>query len=533
MPDALRISLRLRLIIGAVAIALVAAFAAALAAWGTAMTTRLIERSAAAQARIDLLSGLSARVSDYAVVAVETTTPAVPNAAREARLKSQVKRVDATFAEIDRALAAAVAESERDGEAEQIRRATRSLIVARMRAQFQALVESVDKADDALSLRAYLDGFATQFSPLINEAIAEEQRDRDAARAEVDALGDRMILLALAAGLVAAVLVILFYLTLVRPLITQLAHIRNAAAGIGDGKFSVDLPTARSRELSWVYQELSRTADRLKDRERQVQTDQAQLNEIISARTSELEQANARLSQIDNDRRRFFADVGHELRTPLTVILAESELGLQGPVDPANAKESLSIIHARARRLNRRINDLLRVARSETGEIQLNPGHFDLAQAAADAVADMRPMAKRRGVRLEANLDPASAIGDADWCRQVISGLIENALKHSAEGSAVEVQTAAADGSVVASVTDDGPGLPPEEVEMVFNRFAQGSRETMGSGFGVGLSLARWVIEQQSGAIVLQSPAAHPPRGGTAGGPGVTVELSLPGESSV
>lgn len=528
MAERRGISLRLRLIVGAMAIASVAVFAAGLAAWGTIATARLIERSETARQRIDLLSNLSAQISNYAVMAVETTNPSVPRDARHARLASQEAQVEDAFARIDRALDAAVAESEPDGEAEQMRRATRSLGVARMRAQFRTLGPSVDQAETASALRAHLDGFATRFSPLIDEAIIEEQRDHNAARAEVARLRGRMIQAALGAGLGAMVLTGVFHLTLVRPLMTQLTHIRDAAARIGEGKLSMRPPFTRSRELNWVFRELGRTAGRLKDREAQVNADRAQLSQTIAARTSELEQANARLSQVDSDRRRFFADIGHELRTPLTVILAESELGLQGPMDPGDARDSFSVIHARAQRLNRRIDDLLRVAHSETGEIPLNIGAFDLAEAAADAIQDVGPLAKNRNIRLTTNLNSAPATGDADWCRQVIGGLIENALKHSTKGCAVEVCTGVEAENAVLSITDDGPGLPPGEAEMVFTRFARGSREAANPGFGVGLTLARWVIEQQSGVIALESPATHAPEAGTGAGPGVTVRLSLP-----
>ena len=260
MSETAALSLRVRLIVGAAAIALVAVFAAALAAWGTATTARMIERAAAAQVRIDLLSNLSARVSTYVVVAVETTSDEVPREARAARLAGQVRLVEQAFTAIDVALAAAVAESASDGEAEQMRRATRSLGIARMRAQFRSMASSVDEVQDVVGLRAYLDGFATQFSPLINDAIAEEQRDRNAARTLVEEMRVRMGWLALAAGLGAAVLVVLFYVALVRPLVAQLGFIRGAAERIGEGDFDLDLPDVRSRELHWVMRALTRTA---------------------------------------------------------------------------------------------------------------------------------------------------------------------------------------------------------------------------------------------------------------------------------
>ncbi|MEL7470279.1 MAG: HAMP domain-containing sensor histidine kinase [Pseudomonadota bacterium] len=521
-------SLRLRLLIGAGAIALVALFAAALAAFGVSEASRMIERSATAQQRIDLLSSLSGRVSDYAVVAVETAAPDVPSDARLARLTSAAVRVEDAFGQVDQSLERAVAEVEKDGETEQMRRATQSLGIARMRAQFAALRRNVEASDASQSLRAYLDGFATQFSPLLNAAVNEERRNRDWARQAVADLRNRMVWQAGAAAGVAALLVGTFYMLLVRPLLQQLGEVRTAAASIGAGEFDIRLPETGRSELGLLIGEVNRTAEQLKDRQGAVDADRAQLNEIIAERTEKLEDANAQLSRIDTDRRRFFADIGHELRTPLTVILAESELGLGEEVAGDAAAESLSIIHARARRLNRRIDDLLRVARSETGQIELQTGRFDMAEAVNAAVSDMEPLARRRDVRLVRKVTPASVEGDPDWCRQVISGLIENALKKSPPGAVIEISCSDAGGGTMVTVLDEGTGIPDGELEGVFGRFTRGTRDASGSGFGVGLALARWVIERQGGSIVLQSPIPRPPEGGHSGGRGVMVTVSLP-----
>ena len=525
-------SLRLRLLIGAGVIALVAVFAAALAAYGVAEAARMIERSATAQKRIDLLSALSARVSDYAVVAVETAEPDVPEDARLARLSSASIRVEDAFVQIDRSLEQAVAEVASDGQVEQMRRATQSLGIARMRAQFEALRGNIEQADGRQRLRAYLDGFATQFSPLLNSAVNEDRRNRDGAQKAVATLRERMIWRSGSAAVIAALLVGFYYLFMVRPLLRQLAQVRQAAASIGAGAFDIRLPETGRSELGLLIGEVNSTAEQLEARQKAVDTDRARLNEIIAERTARLEDANAQLSRIDTERRRFFADIGHELRTPLTVILAESELGLGCDVDAGTAAESLSVIHARAKRLNRRIDDLLRVARSETGQIELETGPFDLAQATAAAIADMEPLARRRDVRLIPDLTRAPALGDPDWCRQVISGLIENALKKSPSGSMIEIACAPEDGKAKVEVLDEGPGIPGEEQDGIFGRFSRGTREATGSGFGVGLALARWVVEQQSGKIALQSPANRPPKEARAAGPGVMVTIHLPAQAT-
>ncbi|MEO1493015.1 MAG: ATP-binding protein [Pseudomonadota bacterium] len=522
-------SLRYRLIAGAAIIALVAVFAALLAAYGAGATAQLIERSLAAQQRIDLLGQVSARVSDYAVVSVETAPVSVPEDAREARRQSAAERVEAAFAQVDTALAASVAAAQEDGEAEQMRRATQSLVLARMRAQFEALLREIRRTGQDGPLRVHLDGFATQFSPLLNEAISEERRERDNAAGKVAALREWLIRVALGAAVAAAALTVLFYVFLVRPMIAQIAEIRRAAEQIGAGDFDVTLPARSHSEFGWVFGEIDRMATRLRARRDEVDADTARLTEIIDARTAELSSANDRLSQIDAERRRLFADIGHELRTPLTVILAETELGQKGAMSAAEIDSAMATIRARAGGLNRRIDDLLRVARSETGQIDLDSVPFRADHAAASAIDDMMRQAKRRKIEIIARLDPVTAIGDPDWCRQIVSGLIENAVKKTPAGKRIEVACWRDGPNVRLSVTDEGPGVPDDEIETVFERFTRGTRETSGTGFGVGLSLARWIVEQQGGAIRLMSPAPEAPGGSPATARGARVVMTLPG----
>jgi len=229
--------------------------------------------------------------------------------------------------------------------------------------------------------------------------------------------------------------------------------------------------------------------------------DRARLESTVAARTAELSRANLRLSQADSQRRRFFADVGHELRTPLTVILGEAELGLRQADEPL--RSSLGTIQSRALRLFRRIEDLLRIARSESGQLELEREPVDFGAAVRAALADVTPLLGRAGV--EARVEPPgmTVTGDADWLRQVFAGLLENAAKYAGRGASVAIGGRVADGMAVVEVVDTGPGLLPERLEAVFNRFGRG--DVPAPGFGVGLALARWVVEAHGGSLVAES----------------------------
>jgi signal transduction histidine kinase len=210
------------------------------------------------------------------------------------------------------------------------------------------------------------------------------------------------------------------------------------------------------------------------------------------------------------------------LRTPLTVILAETDLAARPGAADAELRSGLAVIGARARRLNRRVDDLLRVARSESGELELDTGPFDLAAAARDAIEDVAPLARRARVDIVPRLVSADAAGDRDWSRQVIAGVLDNAIRHSPPGAAIEVALTPAGAKIAVTVTDEGEGVPDADLERIFARHVRGARR--GVGFGVGLALARWVMTRQGGAIALQSPVP----GGRGPGPGTRVTLRFP-----
>ena len=505
--------------------AALALLAAASLVYAALETSRRLDQLAAAQSRMDLYSTLSARIGDYAVVAVEAANAtAITWDARNARLSSRRAVVDESFARIEAALAEHVAAA--DGEEEEVnRRATQSIGVARMRAQFEALARAMEAADPAAGvdpLRARLDGFATQFSPLMDAALNEERRERVAARAAIERLRGRLIALAVGLAALAVLAFLLFQGTLIAPLLRRIRATAQAARRIGSGRLDTRLDIVRRDELGLLVADVNRMAARLDRRRAGVDADRARLEEIVTERTAALREANAALERIDANRRRFFSDVSHELRTPLTVIVGESEVGQRASgLDEADYKASLDTIHARARRLNRRVDDLLRIARSESGRIDLGQALFDLAQAGRDAVEDVAGLATRRGLAFDVALDtPLPTLGDADWTRQVIAGVLENAIRHTPPGGRVRVEGSVGEETVDLTVADDGPGIPPEEADRIFERFERGKTARAGAGFGVGLALARWVMDSQEGGIRLDNPAPS--------GRGTAVTLSMP-----
>ena len=505
------LSLRARLIFGAGMIATVAVIGALLSVYGAREISRRIDTAVMAQQQMELLSVLSSRVNDYGMVAAEVTR--IGSRTPEERLSILQSRSDVVitvFERLDSAIGASVNSAASQGDVEQNRRATKGLGIARMRAQFDQLKRTLTQHDgvDPSRLRTALDGFATQFSPLLDQAIAQERRDRDAAFRSANDFQRSLSWIAGAVVATAFLALAIFQFGLVRPLIQRIGKITQTAQEIGGGALDQRIEIERRDELGLLFANVNRMAARLSRQRGAVDADREKLNEIIEERTEALTTANAQLEEVDASRRRFFADVSHELRTPLTVILAEADLGLRTSSLPeTQARESMALIHTRARRLNRRIDDLLRVARSETGEIDIARHPFDLRTTADDAVSDLAPVAKRRNISVTIDGDdPVQASGDQDWTRQIISGLLDNALRHSNDGSAITISIHSEDLWARLDVEDQGNGIDPTEQSSIFDRFRRGLHATKRSGFGVGLSLAKWVIERQGGEVALESP---------------------------
>lgn len=517
-------SLRARFLLAVGLLALVAMAAAVALVVGISAATRDIDTAAAAHRRVELLGALSARVSDYAVLLLQALAPAAtaPQGGGAdvagTRLDSARVQVERAFVDLDGALRAEIDRTpDADGKTMV---ATRSIVLARMRARFQSLDRQVqplvfghagDTAADAGRLRAMLDTFATSFAPLLAELIDEERRTSSLAQTETKSLRGRLTMLGVAAVCAVLLLAGFVYLGIVRPVATRAAAVARAVGDIGAGRFDTRLAIGGRDELSLLMLSVNRMASRLARREARVDADRARLTEIIEANTADLRAANRALEETDTARRRFFADVSHELRTPLTVILGEADVTLRAAQNPEPVyRAALTTIRQRGRRLRRRVEDLLRVARSESGQIELADADFDVARMVSEAVEDVSALARAAGVRLEATLPHSgcTAHGDADWLRQVVAGVLENAVRHSPPGGTVGVLARAGGDTIAVTVVDEGPGIAAEVLPHVFERFYRGGDSAeRGLGYGIGLSLAKWIVDQHHGAVEIESPA--------------------------
>jgi histidine kinase len=215
-----------------------------------------------------------------------------------------------------------------------------------------------------------------------------------------------------------------------------------------------------------------------------------------------------KLEQVEAMRRRLIGDVSHELRTPLTTIKGSME-GLIDGVLPATA-ETYQQVHAEADRLNRLVDDLQELSRVEAHAYQLNCRAVEVEPLLSSAVKRMTVQAQAKNITLTVNaaagLPPIQ--GDADRLLQVLTNLISNAIRYSADGSHVGLTARPVANEVQIAVKDSGIGIPAEHLPRVFDRFyrADPSRSRgAGGGSGIGLTIARALVEAHGGRIWAES----------------------------
>jgi two-component system OmpR family sensor kinase len=217
------------------------------------------------------------------------------------------------------------------------------------------------------------------------------------------------------------------------------------------------------------------------------------LDEMLHALSASREETEAALVR----QRQFVADASHELRTPLTSILANLELladVLEGEQGEA-ARSALRSSH----RMRRLVADLLLLARADTRrEVSHEP--TDLGMVVVEAAAELGPVAD--GHELDVDAEPAVVAGSPDELHRLALNLMENAIKHTPPGTHVHAAVQRANGHVTLTVADDGPGIPDELRDRIFERFTRGDGDRGGS-FGLGLSIVRAVAESHNGTVTL------------------------------
>lgn len=311
-------------------------------------------------------------------------------------------------------------------------------------------------------------------------------------------LPNDIILQLLAAVLMAIVLAALFGNVLAGKIARPLEGLANAATSIAEGDLKKRVSTDHS---------ISELHD---------------LGEKFNAMAENLRQS-------DEAKKAFIADVTHELRTPLTVIKGTIETLEDGALDDLEGRGLLlASMQRETDRLIRLVHELLVLTRADTGSLQLNLQTLNLADLVKTRCDVFSVMAAQKDITLQSRADCQSALlikGDPDRISQVIDNLLNNAIRHSPDHSTVTVTVQLKDENVECSVEDEGAGVPAEHLPYIFERFyrVDSSRTRRDGGMGLGLAIARALVQAQGGQIQAESVE----------GAGTTIRFWLPKSASI
>ena len=298
-----------------------------------------------------------------------------------------------------------------------------------------------------------------------------------------DAMRQALLAATVIAVITAAVLSLLVAARIARPI----AGLAGAARRVAGGDYTERVPTAEPGELGELATSFNEMAGSLEATERR--------------------------------RLQLVGDVAHELRTPLTTLDGYLE-GLEDGVIAPSA-QTWHLLRAETARLTRMVNDLSELWRAEAHELALDLEPVDAAAVAREVGERFAPGARARGIVLVLPGGPMTALADRDRLAQVLSNYLSNALRHAPDGSQVTVSVGRTANHVRVSVADEGPGLAPDQLEAVFERFyrVDAARSRAAGGSGIGLAIVRALAEAMGGSAWAESDGP---------GRGATFHLELP-----
>jgi signal transduction histidine kinase len=227
------------------------------------------------------------------------------------------------------------------------------------------------------------------------------------------------------------------------------------------------------------------------------------------------------IQQAFSRQQEFVADASHELRTPLTVLRSATDVLDRHRAEPlAENGELFDDVRAEIARMERLASDLLTLARSDTGELELMTAPLDLAELAGDVVRRITPLAHERQVQLGFKLNgvPPTVEADPDRLQQVLLVLVDNAIKHTPKDGHVDVRVSQQSGTALLEVADTGSGIAPEHLPRIFDRFYRADKARSQGGTGLGLAIAKMLVDAHGGHMSIASTL----------GAGTRVAVALP-----
>ena len=393
--------------------------------------------------------------------------------------------------------------------------------IAKIWEMFRSLNRSIDnlvrlseegKRAEALKLfDQEIDGkIDAELDAFLAAAIADEEEEHRAVDESVNAQIRKFTAVAGGAAAAAILSFGLLGMGIVRSLRKPMAELLKGAEAFGQGDLNYRMAVLTSDDLGTLAFRFNQMADALSTKQDELASERTSLEAQVRQRTAELAAMNQNLTDLGELRTRFLADISHELRTPLTAIRGEAEITLRhGRKSAETYRETLSRIVELSKEMAKLIDDLLLLARAETDDALFTPRPISIGPVVADAARDAAILGSKKKIVIEAEIASEEIWVEADPQRlkQAVMIPLENAIKYSQAGQRVGITLNPDGDRVLITVRDEGAGIVENDLPHVFKRFYRGQGTGHSSGSGLGLSIAKWIVEKHGGDIRIESAA--------------------------
>ena len=382
-------------------------------------------------------------------------------------------------------------------------------IIEQIISEFQAVLKTSnvvsvfndDKLRDLLEVN-----IDNEFREAIDAAVTRQSRVVAALNSRIETLNAAMFWFTIGLGIVSLSLVIYGCYWLFGQLYQPLVLIKNATDSIAGGEYRQPITAKLDDEFEQLAESINLLGARLQEHEDNETASRKALESEVEQRTAELTKLNLELTKLDARRRQFINDISHELRTPLTIIRGESQITLRmTSATEKDYRETLNAVLDQAIGLSRLVDDLLLLARSEMNRLHLDITQEPILPVLRSETDRWGRQVENASIQLQADdeLQSVALRFDVGRIRQVLSILLDNAIKYSGSGAVILVSAVLQEDDVVIAIGDNGQGISGAEIEHIFERFVRFSKRE--EGVGLGLPIAKAIVEAHDGKISVRS----------------------------
>ena len=347
-----------------------------------------------------------------------------------------------------------------------------------------------------------------RFREAINAAVLRQNTVVASLDARIETLNQSIVWYSILLALFAIPVVVLGMYWLLGVLYQPLNSIRLGSEAIARGNYDHRISRGFDAEFDTIAASFNSMAEQLSKQQAQEESVTRALEIEVNQRTSELTEANRLLQDNDKARREFLADISHELRTPLSIIRGEIQVTLrQKNISTEEYQTTLETVLEESLALSRLIDDLLMVARAESGRLRILPKAVDLEELLRHTLKQVETLIENKNVAVKLEVEPAldRLELDPDRMAQVVMIIIDNALNYAGNFSTLAISCRAIEQHIRIVIADDGAGINSDILPFVFDRYFRGADARTGQGSGLGLAIAKAIVEAHGGAISVES----------------------------